>query len=143
MLKLLLLVLARCQMNRPGIPTHQIGVVDQEPVLFAGSIADNIRYGVPSATNEQVEEAARQVRAVLFCSSTYPIYRSYSSWSANICFVPGFESFHAEKGVIRKDVSCGAIAAGLSMVLPVDLKGCDAAMAKEAGLSEILESLVV
>lgn len=40
----------------------QIGVVDQEPVLFAGSIADNIRYGVPSATSGEVEEAARQVR---------------------------------------------------------------------------------
>lgn len=39
----------------------QIGVVDQEPVLFAGSIADNICYGVPSATSLEVEEAARQV----------------------------------------------------------------------------------
>ena len=45
----------------PGSYGRQIGVVDQEPVLFAGSIADNIRYGVPSATEEEVEEAARQV----------------------------------------------------------------------------------
>lgn len=41
---------------------RKIGVVDQEPVLFAGSIADNIRYGVPSATDKQVEAAAKQVR---------------------------------------------------------------------------------
>lgn len=43
----------------------QVGVVDQEPVLFAGSIADNIRYGVPSATSAEVEEAARQVPTVV------------------------------------------------------------------------------
>lgn len=54
----------RCELNCPDTAIHQIGVVDQEPVLFAGSVAENIRYGVPSATNEQVEEAARQVR---FC----------------------------------------------------------------------------
>ncbi|CAM9217576.1 unnamed protein product [Pylaiella littoralis] len=47
----------------PSWLRRQIGVVDQEPVLFAGSIADNIRYGAPSATNEQVEEAARQANA--------------------------------------------------------------------------------
>lgn len=34
--------------------------MDQEPVLFAGSIADNIRYGVPTASDEDVQEAARQ-----------------------------------------------------------------------------------
>lgn len=45
----------------------QVGVVDQEPVLFAGSIADNIRYGVPSATSAEVEEAARQVPTLLYC----------------------------------------------------------------------------
>ncbi|CAN0176191.1 unnamed protein product, partial [Ectocarpus fasciculatus] len=47
----------------PSWLRRQIGVVDQEPVLFAGSIADNIRYGVPSATDEQVEAAARQANA--------------------------------------------------------------------------------
>lgn len=36
--------------------------MDQEPVLFAGSIGDNIRYGVPSASDEDVHEAAQQVR---------------------------------------------------------------------------------
>lgn len=40
----------------------QVGVVDQEPVLFDGSIAENIRYGVPLATAEDVQEAARQAR---------------------------------------------------------------------------------
>jgi ATP-binding cassette subfamily B protein len=36
-----------------------IAVVSQEPVLFAASIADNIRFGRPDATDAEVEEAAR------------------------------------------------------------------------------------
>ncbi|CAM9708259.1 unnamed protein product [Scytosiphon promiscuus] len=47
----------------PSWLRRQIGVVDQEPVLFAGSIADNIRYGVPSASDADVAEAARQANA--------------------------------------------------------------------------------
>ncbi|CAM9261689.1 unnamed protein product [Ectocarpus sp. 12 AP-2014] len=47
----------------PSWLRRQIGVVDQEPVLFAGSISDNIRYGVPSATDKQVEAAAKQANA--------------------------------------------------------------------------------
>eukprot|EP00903_Cladosiphon_okamuranus_P017844 g16422.t1 len=47
----------------PSWLRRQVGVVDQEPVLFAGSIADNIRYGAPAATSVEVEEAARQANA--------------------------------------------------------------------------------
>lgn len=36
----------------------QIGVVGQEPVLFADTIAANIRFGKLSATNEEIVEAA-------------------------------------------------------------------------------------
>jgi ABC-type multidrug transport system fused ATPase/permease subunit len=36
-----------------------IGVVSQEPVLFATTIRENIRYGNPDASNEEVEKAAR------------------------------------------------------------------------------------
>lgn len=38
---------------------ERIGVVAQEPLLFAESIAENIRYGNQSATDKEVEEAAR------------------------------------------------------------------------------------
>ena len=41
----------------------QIGVVLQEPLLFHGSIADNIAYGVPSATREDIIRAARAANA--------------------------------------------------------------------------------
>jgi ATP-binding cassette subfamily B protein len=37
----------------------QVAVVLQESVLFAVSVRDNIAYGLPGATEEQVEEAAR------------------------------------------------------------------------------------
>ncbi|CAF4933976.1 unnamed protein product [Pieris macdunnoughi] len=41
----------------------QIGLVWQEPVLFSTSIRENIRYGYESATNRDVEDAARQANA--------------------------------------------------------------------------------
>jgi ABC transporter fused permease/ATP-binding protein len=48
---------------------EQVGAVAQEPVLFAASIEDNIRYGRPSATREQVEAAARAANAHGFVSA--------------------------------------------------------------------------
>jgi ABC-type multidrug transport system fused ATPase/permease subunit len=39
---------------------NRIGVVFQDPILFAGTVHDNIAYGSPDATRSQVEEAARQ-----------------------------------------------------------------------------------
>jgi ATP-binding cassette subfamily B multidrug efflux pump len=40
-----------------------IAIVPQETVLFSGTISDNIRYGVPDATPEQVIEAAIMAQA--------------------------------------------------------------------------------
>ena len=45
-----------------------IGYISQEPVLFANSILENIRYGRPSATNEEVIEAAKAANAHTFIS---------------------------------------------------------------------------
>jgi ATP-binding cassette, subfamily B, bacterial len=36
-----------------------VGVVTQESYLFGGTVADNLRYGAPDATDEQVQAAAR------------------------------------------------------------------------------------
>ena len=38
-------------------------MVTQENFLFSGSVADNIRFGKPDATDEEVEEAARAIGA--------------------------------------------------------------------------------
>ena len=48
---------------------QQIGLVSQEPTLFAGTIADNIRYGNQSASDEQVMQAARDANALEFIAS--------------------------------------------------------------------------
>jgi len=45
---------------------RQIGVVTQEVVLFKGTIRDNIAYGNPRASNEQIEQAAEQAKAMSF-----------------------------------------------------------------------------
>lgn len=37
----------------------QIGIVHQEPVLFSGSIAENIKFGNPQATQEEIDKAAK------------------------------------------------------------------------------------
>jgi ATP-binding cassette subfamily B protein/subfamily B ATP-binding cassette protein MsbA len=42
---------------------RQIAVVLQEPFLFSGTVADNIRYGRLEATQEEIEAAARAVDA--------------------------------------------------------------------------------
>ena len=43
-----------------------IGVVAQEPVIFAASAADNIRYGRPDASDEEVRAAAEMAAAAGF-----------------------------------------------------------------------------
>jgi ATP-binding cassette subfamily B protein len=45
---------------------EQVGIVSQEPVLFATSIEENIRYGRPGATMEEVQAAARAANAEQF-----------------------------------------------------------------------------
>lgn len=46
----------------------QLGIVLQDPFLFAGTIADNIRYGRPEASDEEVMAAAAAVGAHGFIS---------------------------------------------------------------------------
>ena len=63
---------------------RQIGVVQQDVFLFAGSVADNIRYGRPDATDEEVAEAAKRAE----------IYE-------DICRMPdGFETNVGERGTM-------------------------------------------
>jgi ABC-type multidrug transport system fused ATPase/permease subunit len=55
-----------------GIPINEfdllqyrahIGLVPQEVILFGGTIKENIAYGKPGASQEEIEEAARQANA--------------------------------------------------------------------------------
>lgn len=61
----------------------QIGVVQQDVYLFAGTVAENIAYGMPGASPTQIEEAAKMAGAHDF-----------------ICAFPdGYETYVGERGV--------------------------------------------
>jgi ATP-binding cassette subfamily B multidrug efflux pump len=51
-----------CQIKQDAL-LAQIGIVPQETVLFSGTVADNIRYGVPTASDDEVIAAAKAAQA--------------------------------------------------------------------------------
>ena len=55
---------------------RQIGIVLQETTLFSGNIRNNIAFGVPDATDEQVEAMAKAARAHDFIMSFPDGYRT-------------------------------------------------------------------
>ncbi len=71
----------------------QLGVVSQEPVLFAGSVAENIKLGALDATQDEIEEAAKLARVHDF-----------------VCKLPEVRYLYSETrrlffGDFRKDIS--------------------------------------
>ncbi|MFC3283723.1 ABC transporter transmembrane domain-containing protein [Litchfieldella rifensis] len=50
----------------PSALRSVMGLVSQEPVLFTGSAADNIRYGHPTASDQAVRTAAQDANALDF-----------------------------------------------------------------------------
>ncbi len=60
-----------------------IGIVPQEVILFGGTIGENIRYGKPEATHQEITESARQANALEFIQS----------------FPEGFDTLVGERGV--------------------------------------------
>lgn len=63
---------------------HNIGIVQQDVFLFAGTILENIRYGRPDATEAEVVEAARRAE----------IYEDIMSMP------DGFQTYVGERGVM-------------------------------------------
>ncbi|XP_059510600.1 ATP-dependent translocase ABCB1 isoform X1 [Stegostoma tigrinum] len=47
---------------------QHIGIVSQEPILFATTIAENIRYGREDVTDAEIEQAAKEANALDFIS---------------------------------------------------------------------------
>lgn len=62
---------------------NQIGVVSQEPILISESIAENIKYGKPNASEEEIIQASKLAFAYDFITS----------------FPDGFKTLVGEKGV--------------------------------------------
>jgi ABC transporter fused permease/ATP-binding protein len=53
----------------PAWLRRTVGVVSQEPVLFSTSVAENVRYGRPDATDAEVREAVRAANAEHFVAA--------------------------------------------------------------------------
>ncbi len=62
---------------------HNIGVVPQEVILFGGTILENILYGKPDASLDEIKDAARKGNALEFIES----------------FPEGFQTVVGERGV--------------------------------------------
>lgn len=62
---------------------HNIGIVPQEVILFGGTIQENIAYGKPNASMDEIKDAARKANALEFIES----------------FPQGFETIVGERGV--------------------------------------------
>lgn len=71
------------QMSRQDFRSS-IALVPQDPVMFAASVMDNIRFGRPSATDEDVVLAAKAAAADTFICS----------------LSEGYESFVGERGIM-------------------------------------------
>lgn len=54
----------------------RIATVSQEPVLFSGTIAENIAYGRPDATSAEIEAAAREAHADEFIETFADKYQA-------------------------------------------------------------------
>ena len=67
----------------------QIGLVTQETMLFDDTIFNNIRYGTPNATREQVIEAAKQAHAHRFIENELPQGYETSAGALGNCLSGG------------------------------------------------------
>lgn len=65
-------------------PALQISVVAQEPVLFARSIRENIKYGKADATDEEMYAAAKMANAHRFISD-FPDGYDTGEWQRMRC----------------------------------------------------------
>ncbi|MBL6446128.1 ATP-binding cassette domain-containing protein [Fulvivirga sp. 29W222] len=62
---------------------RNVGIVPQEVILFGGSIRENIAYGKPNATDEEIVEAARKANAYDFITG----------------FPEGFDTLVGDRGI--------------------------------------------
>ena len=62
---------------KPQDLRSHLGLVPQQPTLFSADVAHNIRYGDPTATHEQVKQAAQKAYASDFIQRLPEGYSSY------------------------------------------------------------------
>ena len=66
-----------------GAYRHNIGIVPQEVILFGGTIKENLRYGRPGATDEEIKQAAIKANC----------------WEFITGFPEGMETLVGERGI--------------------------------------------
>ncbi len=110
---------------------RQFSVVLQEPLLFAASIAENIAYGEPSASNEEIIAAARAANSHDF-----------------ICCLPeGYESKVGERGAQlsggeRQRISLARAFLRNSPILILDEPTSSVDMKTESAIMEATDALM-
>ena len=85
----------------------QIGLVGQEPALFACSIRENIRYGKRDATQEEIESAARNANCHDFISA----------------FPDGYDTLVGDKGMLKVRARSIFFAAMIFLMFMNDVTG--------------------
>ena len=68
---------------------RQIGYVSQEPVLFATTIKENIKFGNENVTDEQIEEAAKLANALEFVKSFEQVNFDYKKGRMQLTLISG------------------------------------------------------
>ena len=67
-------------------PVLQVSVVTQEPVIFSRSIRDNIAYGLPDCSLDDVQQAAKKANAHNFISQLEKGYDTGSFDGTSRCW---------------------------------------------------------
>ena len=105
----------------------QVALVPQEGFLFTATLADNLRYGVPEAPLEAVEEAARQARLAGDVKG----------------FPDGYQTLVGERGITLSGGQRQRTALGRALLLDAPLLVLDDALASvdNTTAAEILRSV--
>ena len=108
-----------------------IGLVPQEPTLFAGTIRENLAYGRPDASSDEIEAAARAAHAHEFIAG----------------FADGYDQVVGERGVTlsagqRQRVAIARVMLERPAVLILDEASSSLDAESEALVQDALEHLM-
>ncbi|KAI6175125.1 ABC transporter family protein [Aphelenchoides fujianensis] len=99
-----------------------LAVVGQMPILFAGSIYENVCFGTPTATREDVERACREANAADFIERLPLATRFSSIEEMQLLCLQGYETEAVQKAlnVASEGRTCITIAHRLSSIQSAD-----------------------
>ena len=119
---------------------EDIGIVQQDVYLFSGSVADNIAYGKPGATREEIIEAARLAGAERFISALKDGFDTYVG-ERGVKLSGGQKQRIAIAGVLAMKPECIVLDEATAMLDPIGRREVLAAVEKlnrEQGITVVL-----